>query len=316
MLKTKALYNLLRLHPDEGDSVQIESWAKEDYRSLDLATLFERLKAYQVILDKDSFIQFADQCDTPEDLADLLLSDDAKDEVKDPFYLIVFELWRKLFPERQSLSIFCDELDYRIAMYDLEAIDSDEPIQDGLANLLEVLEENTDAGADPVEILGAISEYCAHDLESFIYDYIAELLDGENFLYASELIEGFSPYVLDPLWFDFLRARSLSFNDIGDANRAMHKIFENELELDLLMEMIRFLSANGEHDLFKLAVKKALPLLTSQEEVMEIMRQIADYYGRLDEETKEEEVLKMLSQSKTGPIHSQDLKLLHELIAE
>jgi hypothetical protein len=316
MLKTKALYNLLRLNAAEDQAVGVDSWVREDYRKLSFEELFSRLQTHQVTLDKHSFFQFSEACDTPEELTDLLLPDDASDEEKDPFYLAVFELWRRLCPEKQSLSIFCDELDCRISLYDSQSIESDEPVQDALANLLEVLDENADAGADPEEILSAISEYCAHDLESFIYDYISDLLDSGNSLYASELIEGFSPYVSDPLWFDFLRVRLLSFTDIGDADVAMHKLLDSELDLFLLMEMIRFLSANGEHSLFKLAVKKTLPLLTSQEEVIEVMRQIADYYRRLDEDDKETEVLKMIQQSQPGSINSRDLKLLHKLIAE
>lgn len=316
MLQTKALYNLLRLNASEDPSLEADSWALEDLRALPMEELFSRLTPFQVQFDRRAFIQFSEQCDTPEDLCDILLPDDADEEASDPFYLLIFELWRRLIPEKQSLSIFCDELDHRIALYDQGLLENDEMIQDVLANLLEVFDENADSGADPQEILTAISDYCAHDLESFLYDFTSEILDSGNSLYASELIEGFSVYATEPLWFDFLRARLLAFTDIGDANLALHRILEGELELPLLLETVRFLSANGEHELFKLAVKKTLPLLESQEELMEVIRLTAEFYRRLDEDEMEKRVQKILNQRQTGQIHTSDLNTLQELLAE
>jgi hypothetical protein len=316
MLQTKALYNLLRLNRAENPTLKAEPWALEDLRTLPIEELFARLHKYAVQLDKKSFIQFSEQCDTPEELTDLLLHDEALEETRDPFYLVVFELWRRLLPEKQSLSIFCDELDFRISLYDQGNLENDEMIQDVLANLLEVFDENADTGADPEDILVAVSDFCAHDIESFIYDYISDLLDSGNSLYAAELVEGFAPYVTEPLWFDFLRARLLSVTDIGDANTIIRRLLENELELLLLLEMLRFLSANAEHDLFKLAIKKTVPLLTSQEELVEVMQWVADFYRRLDEDEKERAVQKVLNQRKIGPIQSSDLETLQGLIAE
>jgi hypothetical protein len=306
----------LRLNTPEDPTLKAEPWALEDLRVLPIEELYLRLKPFDVQLDRRAFIQFSEQCETPEDLSDLLLPDDADETARDPFYLLIFELWRRLVPEKQSLSIFCDELDHRIALYDQGLLESDEMIQDALSNLLEVFDENADSGADPEEILTAISDYCAHDLESFLYDFTSELLDSGNSLYASELIEGFSLYATEPLWFDFLRIRLLAFTDIGDASLAMHRILEGEVELPLLLEMIRFLSANAEHELFKLAVKKALPLLESQDELMDVIRLTADFYRRIDEDEKESRVEKILNQHKTGPIQSSDLNTLQELLAE
>jgi hypothetical protein len=311
MLQTKALYNLLRLNEDP--SVQADPWALEDLRAVPLEDLYQRLKPYYVELDKRSFFHFAEETDTPEELTDVLLPDGAPEKLRDPFYLLIFELWRRLLPEKQSLSIFCDELDHRIALYDEGNLENDEPIQDALANLLEILEENTDMGVDPQEVLIGISDYCAHDLEGFLYDYISDLLDSGNSIYATELLEGFSPYVADPLWFDVLRAR---LADIGEANLQIHQLLKHDLELPLLTEILRFLSANGEPTLFKLAVKKALPLLTEQEDLLDVMRWIADFYRRLDEEEKEKAVQTILNGRKPGPIVTEDLETLEELIKE
>ncbi|MBX7066497.1 MAG: hypothetical protein K1X28_04645 [Parachlamydiales bacterium] len=312
MLQTKALYNLLRLNAAEDPTVSAEPWALEDLRKVSLEELFVRLEQKGVKINRHSLHQFAEQCDTPEELTDLLLPDEAGEEERDPFYLIVFELWRRLIPEKQSLSIFCDEMDHRISLYDQGEVDSDEPIQDALANLLEVLDENADSGADPEEIFQAISEYCAHDLEDFISDYISDLLDSGNSLYASELIEGFSAYVADPHWLDFLKIRLIASTDIGDANIAMHRLLESEIDLPLLLEIIRFLSANGEHELFRLAIRKAIPHLSAQDEIAEVMGYIADFYRRIDEDEKEKMVQKLLA--KRNSLKTSDLEALQEQI--
>lgn len=314
MLQTKAIYNLLRLNQEENRSAEVGSWALEDLRALALEELFLRLQTQGLQIDKSAFLMFADECDTPEQLADLLIPEEVEEEQRDPIYLLIFELWRRLLPEKQSLSIFCDELDHRIALYDQEALESDEMIQDGLANLLEVLDENADAGSAPHEVFTAISDYCAHDIESFIYDYISDLLDSGNSLYASELVEGFSPYVTEPLWFDFLRVRLLSFTDAADANIAMERLLDHEHEFPLLLEMIRFLSVNGERSLFNLAACQALELVSEEEEWLDLANLIADYYRRLDDDEREQAVQKAIQKRSKGPISPADLQILKDLL--
>lgn len=311
MMQTKALYNLLRMQTADDPSVPAEKWAIEDLRSVKTDEIFSRLKKRNVDLDKKTFVQFAENCDTPEDLAELLSSEEEDEKLFDSFYLLVFELWRRLLPEKQSLSIFGDELDERIELYDREELESDEQIQDVLANLLEILEENSDAGAEPQEVLHAIGDYCAHDVESFIVDYISDILDSGNEAYASELIEGFTPYISEISWFEFLNARLESFKNIGAANRKIRKILEKESDPSLILEILRFLTGSGEHDLFVLAVKKILPLLKQEEELLEVMEIAADYYRRLDQDEIEQAIQKLMQKRKsaTGPLHPSDLVL-------
>lgn len=314
MLQTKALYNLLRLNAANDPSVRAEPWALENLRVLPLKELFSRLKAMGAKLDKETFLEFAANCDTPEELTEILSPDE--DSEQDAFYLIVFELWRRLVPEKQSLSIFCDELDSRISLYDQEEMENDEPIQDALANLLEVLEENSDTGSAPVEVFVAISNYCANDIESFLYDYITDLLDHGSSTYASELIEGFTPYMTEPLWFDFLRARLLAFSDVDEANLIIQRLLQAELEIALLFEILQFIASSGEKKLFLQGVKKVLPLLKTQDELLEILAIVAEYYRLLDEDALEEAVQRRIDRRKkrTGKLDSEDedLKFLKE----
>jgi hypothetical protein len=320
MLQTKALYNLLRLNAAEDATVDAEPWALENLREIPEEELFARLKNKGIELDIHTFLQFTETTDTPEGLSEILLSDIAEEKEQDALYLIIFELWRRLLPERPSLSIFCDELDYQIALYDQNPKMSDEHIQDCLANLIEILDENVDTGVEPGEIFVSISNFCAHDLESFLYDYIADLLDNGSQLYASELLEGFSPYINDPIWFNFLRARLISFTDIGKANAMIHQMIEEDLPLDLLLEILSFLVEAGEHELFVATFKKILPLLKSEEELSEILEMGAEFFTRLDQDQHAEEIQNLLQQRQelSGPLHfpNQDLSAFEQILKE
>ncbi len=288
-IQTKAIYNLLRLNAQETSGADVEPWALENLRDISLDALFQRLSVWGISLDKNSFISFAAECDTPEDLAELLQEESVSPKQHDQVYLLIFELWRRFLPEKQSLSIFCDELDHRIFLYDQGVFESDEPIQDILANLQEILDENQDEGEDPLEIFQAISEYCAHDLEGFIYDYITELLDGGDVSYAQELAEGFFPFLPKSLWTQFLRARILSFSDPSKANAEVARILDKhpDNETPFLFETLRFLSVSGEHRLFIAVIQKIIAQLQTEEEFEELLEIAADYYRRLDQDDVE-----------------------------
>lgn len=292
MLQTKALYNLLRLNAKEDPSIQAKPWALEDLRQVSIETLWKKLAKLKITLDETRFTKFAEECDSPEMLTDLLL-DDTDDDRYDQLYLILFELWRRFFPERASLSIFCDELDHQINLYDHDELDSDEAIQDGLANLSEILEEHVDQEMSPKEAFALVSEYFANDLVTFLYDYITDLLDQDNLLYATELLEEFAPYMPEPLRFDLLSARVLSATDIVGANHAMKLLLEKSIEPDLLFDLLRLLAAIGDHNLFQEAIKKLLPFVKEKEDVEEIFDLTIEYYRRLDLDSQEEAILKI-----------------------
>jgi hypothetical protein len=301
MIQTRALYNLLRHNAQEDPSVKADPWAIEDYRLLPLEEIFARLASLRVQLDRNSFARFADECDGPEELAELLLDEEKDSAVCDQVYLLLFELWRRLLPERPSVSIFCDELDRRMEAYENGKLESDESVQDGLANLLEILEEHADQGMLPKEAFCSLSDYCSNDLECFLFDYITGLLDQGNQLYARELLEEFEPYIQDPLQFEFLAARLISFTDIGDANRRIYALLSKKLDAELLFEILELLVVSGEHHLFQVALKKLLPELKTEEEFLEVLELTADYFRRLDQDKQEEAILKLKAERKNVP---------------
>jgi len=284
--QTKALYNLLRLNTSDEDE-NLEEWQIEDLRLCSDEELFHRFFALEIPLSKEQFLTLGNEFDTPEDMAEALSEDGNNPQKHDQIYLIIFELWRRFLPEKQTLSIFCDELDIQIYLYDQGTVESDENIQDALANLEEILDENVDMGVEPSGAFQSLSEYLAHDLESFIFDYTAEQIDSGYETYAKELLEGFYPYMSDLKWFDFLRATVISSQNSEEAN-AILRIVVDELketpDIDLQMEILQFLVHSGDPELFVKLVKMTTNLLQTEEDFSEILEIVAEYYHRLDKE--------------------------------
>ena len=213
---------------------------------LQSSTIFERLNLHDIVLDKDTFIAYADQVDSPEELVDLFLGDLEVDVItQDKIYLLVFELWRRLITDRPCLSVFCDELDHQIYLYDHDKSDNNiESLQDVVASLQTILDENTDNGVDAAEVFVSICSACANDIESFLYDYISDHLDHGNEVYAGELVDGFINYVKDVKWFDFLRVRLAFSQNHSEAKRFLQQLLEHyssDKDLDFNMELLSFM---------------------------------------------------------------------------
>ncbi len=121
-LSGRALYNLLRGNWLEDPSISVENWQVEDYRILSDQELFDRLQELEISLKLETFSAFAQESDGPEELVDLLTGPEYSAAQIEKIYLLIFELWRRKLPDRQTLSIFCDELDHLIDQFDKEKI--------------------------------------------------------------------------------------------------------------------------------------------------------------------------------------------------
>lgn len=279
-------------------TLEVEPWQVEDYRNLPLDTIFERIEEKNIHLNKETFLVFAENVDTPEELTDEFLDDSSFDvKSQDQFYLLIFELWRRLLPEKPCLSVFCDELDYQIHLYDRGQLDNAEGIQDVLANLQVVLDENTDGGADPVEVFETLNAGCANDVESFLYDFIAEQIDNQNYPYATELLEGFNEYVKGVKWFDFLKARVLSVSDVEASNEIIDTLIRNSPknpDLEFNLELLSFMVLGGKQSSFVDLVKKSAKLLETEQDFQDLMTVSADYYHCLDHDQMEKAIQSIL----------------------
>lgn len=295
-LKKKALFNLLRINYEEDHTIPCEHWQIENLRDLDESELYFRLEKLGIEYDRESFREDATSFDSPEEFCENFHLQDQN--VNDCVYLLLFELWRRVMVEKKCLSVFCDEIDHRISLYDRGFLQSDEMIQDLLAYIEEILDEHTDMGMEPDAAFQTLSEYCAHDIESFLFDYIYEQIETGNLSYASELLEGFYPFVQDVKWFNFLRACLLADQDIKEANEIIsHLILELEKTpiLELQMEILRFMTKVGDRDLFMLLVKRTKNLLRTEEDFLELMEIVSDFFRRLDYEEVESSIQDLMA---------------------
>jgi hypothetical protein len=282
--RSKALYHLLRSYWLLDPSLKVEMWQVEDYRSLSEDEIWKRLEEIGILLDRTAFELYASNVENPEELLSRLCVDFEEDAEYDQAYLLLFELWRRLLPEKKSLSLFCDELDHRITFYENEEEGSEELIADALFMLEGILDQNSE-GAEPQQVFAVLIEHCAHDLESFLYSFISQQIIAGNDMYASELIDGFYDYVSDVKWFDFLRVRVLVSIDPEEGGNMLCRLIEylqKSPDLDLLLEIACFLIHYGDINLFYQVVRQAKAQLVVEEEFQELLAIVADFYCFLD----------------------------------
>lgn len=304
-LKGKALFNLLRISWMEDKTIEVKPWQVEDLRDLNIEKLFFRLKQLGIILDEESFYLYAENCESPEELLECVWIEEEELEGREQTYLLVFELWRRLLPEKLCLSVFCDELDQLIELYDSGELEDEELLQKALAILEDVLDDSTDKEGDPKKVFRELALYCAHDLERFIADYILDLIAEKNETYASELIDEFHDYVRNTRRFDFLRARLIALSDLEESNLIYGRVLEDlqdNPDLELILQMAESLTTHGDVKLFMLSVKLALPLLHTEEEFQHLLTTVAEFYRCLDRDQEENAVRSLLNTRAQYPL--------------
>lgn len=318
----KALYNLLRLGWENDPSSDVESWQVEDYRSLSEEQLFSRLANLNVQLDVSGLSMYVEQCDNPEELANCLAIEENNEKQCDQIYLLVFELWRRSYPDKPSLSIFCDEIDHLIKLFDDgEEIDED-LMTEHLHNLENILDNNVDHGSDPQKVFDFISNYFAHNLEGFLYDYVSELIDIGSETLASEIIDGFIEYVRDPRWFNFLRIKLVAVYDTDESEILFARLLEDVIESPdymLYVEILYYLFETGKFKLFLGLLPNIIKLISNEEQFQELLGLFKDFliYTERDESIEMlDELLDRRSSidpSEAFDVAHQDVKLIKEL---
>ncbi|MCB1085273.1 MAG: hypothetical protein KDK60_04145 [Chlamydiia bacterium] len=296
----RALYNLLQMNLKQNPSLEVESWQVEDYRTLSLEGLFERLEALEIFLDKDHFLLYVEECDSPQELADCLCLEKNFNKHEQAF-LAVFELWRRLSPHKQSLSLFVDHLDHLIEEYEEGNLEEEEGLQSALESFQRILDDNVDEGGEPEEGYELFSTYSCHDLEVFIYEYIAHQIDAENRQYASELLGGFYPYVKNKGWFDLLSVRLVSEADPIEGKVMLERHLNSlreEPDLYLLFETLHYLIHTEETEDFWRGYQQALEELATEEDLRELLLLTAEYFSAEEKEKEEAYIEKLIDQQK------------------
>lgn len=308
-IERRALYNSLRMNWLRDSSLKVEKWQVEDLRALPLETLFARLSPLGFELNTPHYLSIAESFENPEDMTDELLNDaDISREEADQCFLIFFELWRRLIPEKQGLSLFCDELDYQIHLYDSGEIQNTQAFQDVISQLLQILNDNADNGLSAKACMGTLLVQSANDIEQFLYDYLSEEIDHGHFPYAREYVEGFMPFIQDKRWFELLALRLKVEDEGADLESLLQSLLKKSGDdpLEFYFEIISFLAKHGDPKSYIQVAKKSLPLLKTEEDVADFLTLSADFYHFLDDEIREKQFLALLER-RTRPL---DLPLL------
>ncbi len=295
--KKRAWLNFLRLSYLEDPSSYVEEWLKEDLRKVDIKTLFNRLNSFGITFNEEEFLEYARKENSVEDFFEKLFASMIDSNKEDQAFYIIFELWRRLLPEKVTISIFCDEFDYRIYKYRKHELESDELIQDALAILVDILEENFELQNDPTNLFDSLCTYCAHDIKNFIYNYILEQIEAKNYVYASELIDGFSPFMKAKRWFRLLKVKLLTSTNVIEANQIINHLVKDcdknpslSFQLELLQTMIK----TGDRNLFIEVVKKTVPEVRKEQEFKYLLQIVAQFLRCIDREELEKEIIKIL----------------------
>jgi hypothetical protein len=200
------------------------------------------------------------------------------------------------------LSVFCDELDQQIFFHD-QGQDNFEKLQDAIANLQMIIEENIDQGAKPRQVFEAIKKKCAHDLDAFLYDFMSDQVDHGNEMYASELLDGFGECLEGNPWIELIKIRLLSQQDYEAASDQIRKLIQKvskDPDVELYLEILAFLAQGGNRDDFTKLMKKTLKLVQTEDEFLDLLYICSDYFLYLDQDEKEQHVQTLIQKHSEG----------------
>lgn len=263
-------------------TMNLEQWKVEDYRKLSTEELLGRLAEHEIVLDRASFLAYADEHDCPEELFDSLMEDrDESDQAYDKVYLLLFELWRRSAPEKQSISIICDELDHQIFLYDTKSESSEEALVDAISSFYGALEENVDRGLSHPLVYEAASEYLANDIQTFLIDYLSDLIERGEYIYASEILEQFYPFLPDKKWFDLINCRLIASQDIHAGHKVLRTVYMQHLDekdLQFNLDILSYLVNLPDSDLFQTVAKASLKLVRDEDDLQELLSISAEFY--------------------------------------
>jgi hypothetical protein len=196
-------------------------------------------------------------------------------------------------PENPPISLFCDQLDYLIEAYDRGTLVEIDQLQEALESLEDILDSAVDKKEIPEEVFSYVCSYSAHDLEGFLLDYIADQMIGENYIGASELLDAFSSYVINKKRFEALRICLFLLTDTPSASLMFERFLEHlqeEPDFEALLILIDYLIYRGNQQLFFRVVKQALFSLKTQQQFVDILEMVAEYYHYMDQEEEEQRI--------------------------
>ncbi len=291
----RAYYNLLWLSKLRGHHFFSENWEATDYRTLPTDSLFAELESVDIFFDSDSFILFSKNVDSPEELSELLQQEEGK--VKRKTYLVVFELWRRLMPDRRSISIFCDELDRQIAIY--KAGSEQDTLFTIFNEILEILDRNSASEQSPKQVFASLCLYIAHDLENVIYTYIKTNIEREDKEPYVGLIDYFLPYVREKRALQFLKLKTLSNAFDREKQRLIGYLLsslQESINVSISIPLLLLLVEENQKELFLDHFSFLVENIMEEDKLGELLDTLLIYHQRIGQKSKQE-LIKQLQKS-------------------
>lgn len=312
----RAPYNLLVKKHTEDPSIRVQPWQVANYREMETNDLFEELSSLGIQMNSRSFDKMAEEFESPEELFHHISEEE--EEENGQIYLILFELWRRLLSHYETISIFCDELDHQIQLYEKDPLSNEELLQTLFFELGDIIDDNVDAGQKPKTVLNHIKAHLACNLENSLNHFIDDQIERGNHTIASELISHFSEYLADNLWFDLHKIKLLEGAPLDHATSMMARFLEKLSEkpdISIYFAFLRHLIQIGDQDLFKSTVNELFNSIKSEEEFLELLHILFDFYNLNDFE-KEKKIIQELIQTKSTKLSAPNKKIIGNLMAK
>lgn len=310
----RARFNRCRFDKRQADE-SCSLWMAEDYALLETEILYQRLKAFGIT---GKIEELSKQANDPEELAQKLSGSEDLEKI----YLLIFELWRRFLPEKETLSIFADSLDELIDRFEEQDLSEEEEdlLICRLKSLENLLDDYVSRGWDKETAFEFVASYFCYDLEQFIYSFILDQISFGNDTLASELILGIYPYIKEKSGFDFLKIQILYNVDPQRALSMLDELVEEGDECenpDLWLDVIAFLAAHGDHQRLKAAYQKTVHHLEHEIDLREMLSILADYYDLIGNSSQKQTVLKIAqSRSELPPEAHLDLSYHEKLMLQ
>lgn len=275
-LSRKALLNALHAQAVEYPQ-GVADFISEDYRKWTTLALFDVLKKRGWVLDRHSFVAYADSCENVQELLDLLAAEEELESAQeDELYLVIFELWRRFAGRSQSPEILCDELDYQIQAYD-EGHQVDDKIEDAFSDLIQFIQHETHSVKEAKELFSFLNQMCAQDLEIFLFDFLTDQAQAGAFTYAKELHSRFASWVSRPLWWDFLVVHWASSEEASQIFAHLLRQLSRQKDKELLFEILHYLSEHSLLGFFDSFLQLTLRQGVESEEKEELVHLVESY---------------------------------------
>lgn len=274
-LETKALYNALVMIPHHTKPLSpIKSWERKERRTSSLEDLFQEVKELGVELDSKQFYQWSSDCETPEELVELLAeSDDLKK--LDHLYLVLFELWRRLSPEKRSLSIVADDIDHLIFAFDQEQEVEDVEVESLITEWCLLIDSLKDSGFTRQEAFQTIEPFFAHNVQEFIVDFLLEVVQREDPSFAIHMLDKVRSYCLrDSLWIKFIELQlALREENVVEVRKKLGELVSSVLinkssDVELTLALAEIACELKKGELLVRLIETVLPHLEEKEDLL------------------------------------------------